>query len=127
MRISDWSSDVCSSDLFGLQKVAKYYYVPAFHEPGPGLEISVNKAKFEALPADLQAIVRYAAAANAQDTTTDYTYHNIQAFKPLHADYDVELRSLPDDIVARPGALNQQEQEENGQTDALTKKTNDTH
>src|SRR3546814_8349807 len=116
MRISDWSSDVCSSDLinawedlqglkirmaglggeilrragsvivltppgeilpamqsgaidaaewigpwndiaFGLQKVAKYYYVPAFHEPGPGLEISVNKAKFEALPAALQATV----------------------------------------------------------------------
>src|SRR3546814_13387651 len=68
---------------FGLQKVAKYYYAPAFHEPGPGLEISVNKAKFEALPADLQAIVRYAAAATAQGTTTDFTYHNIQAFKPL--------------------------------------------
>src|SRR3546814_19809206 len=68
---------------FGLQKVAKYYYVPAFHEPGPGLEISVNKAKFEALPADLQAIVRYAAAAPAQDTTTDFTYHNIQAFKQI--------------------------------------------
>src|SRR3546814_12395006 len=109
MRISDWSSDVCSSDLFGLQKVAKYYYVPAFHEPGPGLEISVNKAKFEALPADLQAIVRYAAAATAQDTTTDFTYHNIQAFKPLLADYDVELRSFPDDIVARLGEINKEE------------------
>ncbi len=29
---------------FGLYKVAKYYYMPAFHEPGPGLEIIVNKA-----------------------------------------------------------------------------------
>src|SRR3546814_14636721 len=121
MRISDWSSDVCSSDLFGLQKVAKYYYVPAFHEPGPGLEISVNKAKFEALPADLQAIVRYAAAATAQDTTTDFTYHNIQAFKPLLADYDAEPRSFPEDIVARLGELNKQGLEANGKTDPLTK------
>src|SRR3546814_13352080 len=67
-------------------------------------------------------MVRYAAAATAQDTTTDFTYHNIQAFKPLLADYDVELRSFPDDIVARLGEINKEVLEEIGQTDALTKK-----
>jgi TRAP-type mannitol/chloroaromatic compound transport system substrate-binding protein len=107
---------------FGLQKVAKYYYVPAFHEPGPALEISVNKAKFEALPADLQAIVRYAAAATAQDTTTDFTYHNIQAFKPLLADYDIELRAFPDEIIARLGKINSEVLAEIGETNPLTKK-----
>lgn len=107
---------------FGLQKVAKYYYVPAFHEPGPGLEISVNKAKFEALPADLQAIVRYAAAATAQDTTTDFTYHNIEAFKPLLADYDIELRAFPDEIIARLGKINSEVLAEIGETNPLTKK-----
>src|SRR3546814_11320122 len=59
---------------FGLQKVAKYYYVPAFHEPGPGLEISVNTATFEALPASRQAIVRSDAAAPAQAPTS--TFHS---------------------------------------------------
>lgn len=107
---------------FGLQKVAKYYYVPAFHEPGPGLEVTVNKAKFDALPADLQAIVQAAAAATAQETTTDFTYHNIQAFGPLLADYDVELRSFSEEIIARLGEVTREVAEEIGATDALTQK-----
>ena len=107
---------------FGLQKVVKYYYVPAFHEPGPGLEVSVNKAKFEALPGDLQAIVRVAAAATAQETTTDFTYHNIQAFGPLLADYDVELRSFSDEIIERLGGITMEVIAEIGATDALTQK-----
>jgi TRAP-type mannitol/chloroaromatic compound transport system substrate-binding protein len=107
---------------FGLQKVAKYYYVPAFHEPGPALEVSVNKAKFQALPEDLQAIVRYAAAATAQDTTTDFTYHNIQAFRPLIDDYGVQLRTFSDDIVKRLGGITMEVIGEIGETDALTQK-----
>ncbi|WP_299624119.1 TRAP transporter substrate-binding protein [Pelagibius sp.] len=107
---------------FGLQKVAKYYYVPAFHEPGPGLEITLNKARYDALPADLQAILQAAAAATAQDTTTDFAYHNIQAFEPLIQDYDVELRAFSDEIIARLGAVTREVAEEIGATDALTQK-----
>src|SRR3546814_11287481 len=58
---------------FGLQKVAKYYYASAFHETGPGLEISVNKAKIEAVPEDWQDIFRYAGAPPARETTTGPT------------------------------------------------------
>ncbi len=107
---------------FGLQKVAKFYYVPAFHEPGPALEIAVNKAKYDALPEDLKAIVQAAAAATAQDTTTDFAYHNIQAFGPLVADYGVELRAFSDDIVARLGAVTREVVEEIATTDTLTGK-----
>ena len=107
---------------FGLQKVARYYYVPAFHEPGPGLEISVNKAKFHALPGDLQAILRAAAAATAQDTVTDFTYHNIMAFRPLLADTEVELRSFSDDIIARLGRITREVVDELGETDDLTRR-----
>ena len=45
---------------FSLYKVAKFYYVPAFHEPGPGLEIIVNKASWQKLSPDLQTIVETA-------------------------------------------------------------------
>ena len=105
---------------FGLQKVAKFYYVPAFHEPGPALEIAVNKAKYDVLPADLKAIVQAAATATAQDTTTDFAYHNIQAFGPLVEDYGVELRAFSDDIVARLGAVTREVVEEIAATDTLT-------
>ena len=46
--------------LMGFHRVANYYYYPGWHEPGTVLEIMFNKNKFEALPADLQAIVKTA-------------------------------------------------------------------
>ncbi|HAU01734.1 MAG TPA: ABC transporter substrate-binding protein, partial [Porticoccaceae bacterium] len=42
---------------FGFHQVAKYYYYPGWQEPGPTLELIINKAAYESLPADLQAIV----------------------------------------------------------------------
>ena len=67
---------------FGLYKVAKFYYVPAFHEPGPGLEVIVNKAAWDGLTPDLQAIIEAAASAAASETYADFVYHNIEFLRP---------------------------------------------
>ncbi|MQX37824.1 TRAP transporter substrate-binding protein [Roseospira navarrensis] len=89
---------------FGLQKAAKYYYVPAFHEPGPGLEVIVNKERFAALPDDLKAIVRYAARATAETTLADFTYNNIKVFSEMQTAFpDIELRTFPDAVIAAMG------------------------
>lgn len=84
---------------FGLYKVVKNYYMPAFHEAGAGLEVIVNKEKFDALPEDLQAIVRGSAQATALDTMGDYRYHNTISLKPLLEKEGVVLRHLPDEIM----------------------------
>ncbi|MEQ9526835.1 MAG: TRAP transporter substrate-binding protein [Parvibaculaceae bacterium] len=85
---------------FGLDKVARYYYLPAFHEAGPALELIVSKEKFEALPEDLQQIVRGAALATAAETLADFTFHNIEAFAGLTADGGADLRRWPDPVAA---------------------------
>ncbi|MEZ5862420.1 MAG: TRAP transporter substrate-binding protein [Geminicoccaceae bacterium] len=84
---------------FGLQKVAKYYYNPSFHEPGPGLEIIVNQDRWNELTPDLQEIIRAAASATAFDTLADFTYNNIEAFQPLLAEDGVEARMWPEDVT----------------------------
>ncbi|HOV05178.1 MAG TPA: ABC transporter substrate-binding protein, partial [Kaistiaceae bacterium] len=84
---------------FGLYKVAKYYYMPAFHELGAGLEVTVNKAAWDGLPDDLKAIVRNAAMASAAQSIADFTFHNIESLQPLLDKEGVELKSLNDDIV----------------------------
>jgi TRAP-type mannitol/chloroaromatic compound transport system substrate-binding protein len=84
---------------FGLYRVAKHYYVPAFHEPGPGLEIILAKSKYDALPRDLQEIIRAAASATAGETLADFTWHNIDAYLPLIEENDVQVHTWPDDIV----------------------------
>ena len=87
---------------FGLYKVAKYYYVPAFHEPGPGLEVIVGKSAYEALPDELKAIIRYAAASVAETTLADFTYHNVMSLEPLLA-RGVEVRRFNEEVTAALG------------------------
>ena len=88
---------------FGLHQIAKYYYLPAFHEGGPALEISVNKQKYDALPKDLQQIVAAAAQATATTTLADFNWHNSISLEPLVRDHGVQLRTWPDDVVAEMG------------------------
>lgn len=83
----------------GLYKAAKYYYYPGWHEPGTCLEAIVNKAAYEKLPADLQAIVTNACHAANQDILSDFTAKNNEALKVLVNEHNVELRKLPDDVL----------------------------
>lgn len=84
---------------FGLHKVAKYYYYPGWHEPGPALEFIINKEVWDELPADLQAIITYATRAVNQDMLDEYTARNNAALKELVTKHGVKLRQLPKEVL----------------------------
>ncbi|WP_101758115.1 TRAP transporter substrate-binding protein [Oceanicoccus sp. KOV_DT_Chl] len=86
----------------GLHQVAKYYYYPGWHEPGPTLELIVNKTAFESLPEDLQMMVTAAARYANQDMLDEYTARNNASYVKLQNDADTDVRRLPDDVL---GAL----------------------
>jgi TRAP-type mannitol/chloroaromatic compound transport system substrate-binding protein len=77
----------------------KYYYYPGWHEPGPTLELIVNKDALATLPADLQAIVETAARAVNQDMLDEYTARNNEALISLVETHGVQLRKLPDEVI----------------------------
>ena len=85
---------------FGLHQVAKYYYYPGWHEPGPTLELIINKQAYASLPADLQAIVEVAARAANQDMLDEYTARNNAALVELVENHGVQVKKLPDDVIA---------------------------
>ena len=85
---------------FGFHQAAKYYYYPGWHEPGPTLETIINKEAFDSLPKDLQVILKTASRAINQDMLDEYTSRNNQALISLVNDHNVELRKLPDDVLA---------------------------
>lgn len=95
---TEWVSPYNDMSL-GLHEVAKYYYYPGWHEPGPTLELIVNKDAFEALPADLQKIVEVAARYINQDMLDEYTARNNAGLVNLQTNYQVQLRRLPDDVL----------------------------
>ena len=84
---------------FGFHQVAKYYYYPGWHEPGPTLELIINKQAYETLPADLQAIVEVAARAANQDMLDEYTARNNAALVELVETHGVQIKKLPDDVI----------------------------
>ena len=54
----------CYDDkILGLDKVAKFHYVPGMHEPVTVGEFIINKAKYDALPADLKEVIKTSAQA----------------------------------------------------------------
>jgi TRAP-type mannitol/chloroaromatic compound transport system substrate-binding protein len=84
----------------GLHKAAKYYYYPGWHEPGPTLELIVNKDAWETLPDDLQSIVGLACQAINLDMQSEYNYGNAMALQQLKSDAHIEVRPFPDDVIA---------------------------
>src|SRR5688572_17343026 len=55
----------CYDDkILGLDKVAKYHYAPGMHEPVTIGEFIINKAKYDALPADLKEILKTSIQAS---------------------------------------------------------------
>ncbi|GGA71287.1 C4-dicarboxylate ABC transporter [Neiella marina] len=84
---------------FGLHEVAKYYYYPGWHEPGSTMEFIVNNDAMAALPTDLQAIVRNAAKAAAQEMIDEYTYRNIAALEQIQAMDTVTIKRFPTPVL----------------------------
>ena len=83
----------------GLNKAARYYYYPGWHEAGPMLQCTVNKDAWDELPADLQEIVASVCQAINVDMMAEYTWGNAVALEQLKQDPDVEIRRLPDDVL----------------------------
>ncbi len=107
---------------FGFHQVAKYYYYPGWQEPGPTIELIINKAAYESLPADLQAIVEVAAAAANQDMLNEYTARNNAALIELVEKHGVQVKKLPDDVLAEFKRLSAEVVEELASEDPLSRR-----
>ena len=85
---------------FGLHKAARYYYYPGWQEPGPGLETIINKAAWESLPPDLQAIVETTCQAVTTDMAAEYTNGNAMSLAQLEQDENIEIRPFPREVLS---------------------------
>lgn len=97
---------------FGFQQIAKHYYYPGWHEPGPTLELVVNKTAYESLPEDLQHIIDKASRAVNQDMLDEYTARNNSALKELINDHGVKIERLPQPVIDHLKAISAQMYEE---------------
>ncbi len=112
---------------FGLYQAAKYYYYPGWQEPGSTLECLINREAYQALPEDLQNIVRVACQAVNLDMPCEYTARNQRAIDTLVNEHGVELRQFPDEVLARLKTLSQEVLEEIASSDAMSRRVHDSY
>jgi TRAP-type mannitol/chloroaromatic compound transport system substrate-binding protein len=90
-----------TSDMrFGAQDVIKNYMMGSYHQASESFEIVFNKKKYDALPADLKAILRYGVeavnSANFWLAMENYS-RDLQILKDKHK---VNVIRTPDSIMA---------------------------
>lgn len=107
--------------LMGFPEIAKYYYTPGWHEPGTVFEFIFNKEKFEALPTDLQAILRAAATAAHLWCFSEMETRNKQAMAELKAKR-ADIRQFPQEVIAQLRKYTEEVITEMVEGDAFTKK-----
>jgi TRAP-type mannitol/chloroaromatic compound transport system substrate-binding protein len=112
----------------GFYQVCKHYYLSSFNEPGLATELAVSKAKFQELPADLQAIVQIACQAEYDQVACDFYANDPKALDQLINEHGVITHQFPDDIL-QAGAAAATEILEGllNSDDELTKKVTDSY
>jgi TRAP-type mannitol/chloroaromatic compound transport system substrate-binding protein len=85
-------------EILGLNDVAQYYYYPGWWEPGPSLEVEINLAEWDKLPAEYQEIVRTAAYEANLTMVSRYEARNGAALQRL-LEGGTELRAYSEEIL----------------------------
>ncbi|MFP7570413.1 TRAP transporter substrate-binding protein [Marivita sp. S2033] len=83
----------------GFHQVAKNYYFPSFVEPGLATELVVDKAKYQALPEDLQLLIRDVCQAEYDQVSADFVANDPRALQTLVNDHGVKVLQFPEEIV----------------------------
>jgi TRAP-type mannitol/chloroaromatic compound transport system substrate-binding protein len=104
---------------FGFYRVASYYYYPGFHEPGSGLEFSMNKEVYDSLSDEHKAIVAASAAAENDIMLAEFNARNNDALNTLITEHGVELRKFSPEIFQAFGEAAEDVLAEAGATDEI--------
>lgn len=110
---------------FGLYKAAKYYYYPGWQESGSAVEALFNKDAFNALPADLQQILRIATQQANLSMLSEFTARNDAALVTLVNEHNVTLKKLPDDLLAALKVATEETLKEQAANDPMSQKVYD--
>ena len=111
----------------GLQKAAKYYYTTGWHETATVSELLINKAAWEKLPKDLQAVVENAAAACNVISEAWCQRTNAEAMEDLVKNQKVIAKPFPDAVVKALRETTKKVLDEAVAKDPLVKKVHDSY
>jgi TRAP-type mannitol/chloroaromatic compound transport system substrate-binding protein len=88
-----------SDKALGFPDVRKVYMLQSFHQPVESLEVNINKGKWEALPADLRAIVKWAIYAEGADFHYRAIARNSVDLEEMEKQRGVRVFTTPKEVL----------------------------
>lgn len=119
---AEWVGPYHDYEVMGLHKAAPHYYYPGWHEPGPSLELMINRKAWDALPSGLQGVVRAANAELNQRITSQWLARDAEYLKRIQDDPKVFDRPFDSSILAALRPLADQVKEEVAETSPMARK-----
>lgn len=92
-------NNASSDRLLGFPDVSKVYMLQSYHQPAEVFEIYFNKKKYDALPADLKSIIRYAMEAASADMSWKAQHRYSQDYIEMREKQGVRAYKTSDDIL----------------------------
>lgn len=108
--------------ILGMQRVARYLYMPSWAEPSAMLAFYFNQAIWDGLPTDIRAMIKAASYESNAWMAARYNTTNPPALANLENEHGIEVREFPETVLAafRKGA--QEVHEEDMQADTMYRK-----
>ena len=91
-------NNTTSDTVYGLPDVRKVLMARSYHQPSEILEISLNKAKYDGMSADLRAIMKYAAYAESANGEWKMMDKNSTDYKKL-LDRGIKIIKTPQSVL----------------------------
>ena len=83
----------------GLHEAVGYYYYPAFHEPGSGFSLGINRAVWESLAADDRRVIEALAAAEYARSLAQFNANNAASLRKLRDLGGVKILKFDDSLL----------------------------
>jgi TRAP-type mannitol/chloroaromatic compound transport system substrate-binding protein len=92
-------NNASSDRLLGFPDVSKVCMLQSYHQPNETFEIVFNKKKYDSLPAELKAIMRYAAQAASADMSWKALDRYSQDYIDMREKQGVKFYKTPNDVL----------------------------
>jgi TRAP-type mannitol/chloroaromatic compound transport system substrate-binding protein len=98
IHASEWIGPWLDMAL-GLNKVAGLYYYPAFHEPGSGFSVGINRTVWESFSASDRQVFEAVAACEYARSLAEFNANNAVALRKLRDEGSVKILKFDDSLL----------------------------
>jgi TRAP-type mannitol/chloroaromatic compound transport system substrate-binding protein len=106
----------------GLHKAAGLYYYPAFHEPGSGFSVGINKGVWDSFDAGDRRVIEAVAACEYARSLAEFNANNALSLRKLRDEGTVKILKFDDSLLKAFLAISKDVVAETGSSDELSRK-----